>query len=294
MTRIPTLLILAVALVAAAPSAGAPAAPAAVVLAEIYGGGGNSGAPYTHDFVELLNVSTAPVSLNGWSIQYASAAGTSWSVTALPNLSLSPGQHFLVQEASGGPAGSALPPPDATGTIAMAATAGKVALVASTTPLTGGCPSGALDLAGYGSSASCFEGSGPAPAASNTTSVGRIDAGRRDTDDNAADFAAGPPDPQNTSVVTAVVVRRFQAKAVGSGVRLAWTSADETGVVAYNVFRDRGGSRVRLNRLPIGARGGAGHTYVFLAPVAAPGARYGLQSVGLDGGRTWIGWTQRR
>jgi hypothetical protein len=45
-----------------------------VVITEVYGGGGNSGAPYTNDFIELTNNSSSPVDVTGWSIQYASAA----------------------------------------------------------------------------------------------------------------------------------------------------------------------------------------------------------------------------
>lgn len=45
----------------------AHAAPAgdAVVLSEVYGGGGNSGATFTHDFIELFNPTEAAVSLDG-------------------------------------------------------------------------------------------------------------------------------------------------------------------------------------------------------------------------------------
>ena len=83
----------------------------------VYGGGGNSGAPYTHDFIELFNRGTAPVSLAGWSLQYASATGTGLfgatasQLTELPAVTLQPGQYYLVQEA-GGTTGVALPSPD--------------------------------------------------------------------------------------------------------------------------------------------------------------------------------------
>jgi hypothetical protein len=50
----------------AAPSPG-------VVISQVYGGG-NSGATYTHDFIELFNRGTVPISLAGWSVQYGSAA----------------------------------------------------------------------------------------------------------------------------------------------------------------------------------------------------------------------------
>jgi hypothetical protein len=168
----------------------ATAAHSDVVISEVYGGGGNSGATYTNDYIELFNRGDAAVSLDGWSVQYASSAGTTWQVTSLSG-TLAPGQAYLVQEAQGTGGTAALPTPDATGTIAMSGTSGKVALVASSTALTGSCPiGGVLDFVGYGSSANCFEGSGPTPTLSNTTAANRADAGCTDTDDNAADFSA--------------------------------------------------------------------------------------------------------
>src|SRR6185436_772233 len=45
--------------------------PSDVVISQIYGGGGNSGAIYHNDYVELYNRGTDPVDLTGWSLQYA-------------------------------------------------------------------------------------------------------------------------------------------------------------------------------------------------------------------------------
>src|SRR6476469_397416 len=47
-----------------------------VRITQVYGGGGNSGATFNQDFVELYNEGTAPQDLSTWSIQYASATGT--------------------------------------------------------------------------------------------------------------------------------------------------------------------------------------------------------------------------
>ena len=167
----------------------------------MYGGGGNSGAPFRNDFIEIFNAGQIAISLTGWSVQYATANGTSWSVTNLTSVSLAPGQYYLVQEASGGSAGLSLPAPDATGNIAMAATAGKVAMVNTTTALTGSCPSDSsiVDLVGYGNTASCFRGSGPTTAPSNTNAVLRKGNGCTDTRNNVSDFATGPPTPRNTT-----------------------------------------------------------------------------------------------
>jgi len=127
----------------------APAAQGAspdIVVSQVYGGGGNSGATYQNDFVELFNRGGAAVDLSGWSIQYATAAGTSWSATALSG-SVAPGRHYLVQLASAAAVGSALPTPDATGTTNLAASGGKVALAESATPLGCGATAGSCSAA---------------------------------------------------------------------------------------------------------------------------------------------------
>ncbi|HEY4139753.1 MAG TPA: hypothetical protein VGN65_14925, partial [Casimicrobiaceae bacterium] len=48
-----------------------------LVISQVYGGGGNAGATYKNDFIEVFNPGTAAVVVTGWSVQYASAAGTS-------------------------------------------------------------------------------------------------------------------------------------------------------------------------------------------------------------------------
>jgi hypothetical protein len=186
-----------------------------IVISQVYGGGGNSGAPLTHDFIELFNLGSSPVSLAGWSVQYTSATGTgnfgaaTNLITPLPGLSLAPGQYLLIQEDQGVNPGTPLPTPDVTDStpIAMSLTGGKVALVNTTTPLgcNGGstpCPPAALatiiDLIGW-DGANFFEGPGAGPTTSNTTAAFRVSGGCTDTDNNAADFVAGAPSPRNTA-----------------------------------------------------------------------------------------------
>lgn len=174
-----------------------------VVISQIYGGGGSAGAARTHDFIELFNRGSVPVNLNGWSVQYASATGTSWTnKTNLTNINLAPGQYYLVQGASNGANGSALPTADVTGSINLAGAAGKVALLNTTTTLGAiACPTGGdlVDFVAYGTTASnCFSmGVTPAPSVSN--SVIRLAGGCTETDNNPSDFAAGTPVPRNTA-----------------------------------------------------------------------------------------------
>lgn len=185
-----------------APSQGAAYAVSSdIVISQIYGGGGNSGAPYHNDFIELYNRGTGTVSISGWTVQYASASGSTWSTTALSG-SIAPGHHYLVQEAAATGGGASLPAPDATGTIAMSATSAKVALVTSTTALTcaTGCATqaGVRDFVGYGSSASSYE-SAPTGTLSNTAAALRNGGGATDTDNNSADFTVTSPNPRNSS-----------------------------------------------------------------------------------------------
>ena len=175
---------------------------ASLVVSQVYGGGGNSGATYENDFIEIFNRGTSTVSVSGMSVQYASATGSSWQVTALSG-SIPAGGYYLVKEAAGSGGTTALPTPDATGSISMSATSGKVALVTSTSALscsTSCVPSASiLDFVGYGSSANGFEGSGPTPTLSNTTSALRAGSGCTDTDNNPSDFTAGTVNPRNSA-----------------------------------------------------------------------------------------------
>ncbi|MGI8586392.1 MAG: S-layer homology domain-containing protein [Chloroflexia bacterium] len=184
---------------------GAGAAPhvgsTSLVVSQVYGGGGNSGATYTNDFIEVFNLSNTPVTMNNWSVQYAPATSNVWQVTTLTGtITIQPWRYLLVQEASGGAVGQPLPTPDVIGGINMSATTGKVALVNNNIQLSGTCPSGAniVDFVGYGLSATCSEFS-PAPPPSNTTADIRNGGGCTDTDNNAADFTAATPTPRNSA-----------------------------------------------------------------------------------------------
>lgn len=182
------------------------AAPSSTaVISEVYGGGGNSGATLTRDFVELANSGSAAYDLSGFSVQYlpgSPSAGSLWQVSPLTG-AVAPGGRYLVAQAAGTGGTVALPAPDTTGTVALSAASGTVALVSGTTPLT--CKTAAdcaadtriVDLVGYGS-AVVREGNGPATGASATASVARA-ASLADTDDNAADLSAAAPTPVNAA-----------------------------------------------------------------------------------------------
>jgi DNA/RNA endonuclease G (NUC1) len=171
-----------------------------VVISQVYGGGGNSGATFTNDFIELFNPGSQPVNVSGWSVQYASSTGTTWQVTALTG-TIQAGGYYLVQESKGTGGTTPLPTPNASGTIAMSATAGKVLLVDTTTmALSGACPGG-VDQVSFGTAATDC-GSKTTGTLANATAALRGDQGCKYTRDLSQDFSVGAPGPRNTSSPT--------------------------------------------------------------------------------------------
>lgn len=282
-----------------------------VVISQVYGGAGCGTAAcstYQNDFIELYNRSNTPISLNGFSVQYAAATGTSWQVTNLPNVTVQPGQYFLVAESFGANGVNPLPTPDATGTIAMSATAAKVAFVNCTTALTGACPSNVtgacsiIDFVGYGATANCNE-TANAPAPSTTTADIRNAGGNTDTDNNSTDFQALAPTPRNTSspfgTPTVAKLVSFTAARYEAGVFLRWQTGFEVGNLGFNIYREVNGKRERVNpqmlagsALMVGERTHlkAGHSYAWVdvAP-ASRDARYWLEAIDLNGQTEWHG-----
>ncbi|WP_433938071.1 5'-nucleotidase C-terminal domain-containing protein [Paenibacillus lautus] len=165
-----------------------------VVISQVYGGGGNSGASFTHDFIELFNPTSSPVDLTGWKVRYASATGNFNNETPLTG-NIKPYAYYLIQQQSNGSVGASLPTADAAGTLNLSGSNGKVDLL--------NAAGDRIDLIGYGS-ASESETS-PTAALSNSTAairkeltVGQNDRGR-DTDNNATDFIVMTPDPRNSA-----------------------------------------------------------------------------------------------
>ncbi|MFT3711561.1 MAG: lamin tail domain-containing protein [Archangium sp.] len=173
-------------------AAGAVCSPGLVISA-LYGAGGNSGATYTYDFIELHNRTAAAIDLSGWSIQYGATAGTTWTAAPLTGIVPADG-YFLIRGAPGATVTNAPLPTthdfDAP-TIQMGGTNGVIALVNSTAALTA-CPAaGAVaDLVGYGS-ATCREmtSTGALSATNAAFRGGSMNAGCGDTNVNSTDFA---------------------------------------------------------------------------------------------------------
>ena len=178
----------------------AGASHAQVVISQVYGAGGNSGATLRSDYIELHNNGTTAVNLSAWSVQYTSSAGTTWTRTNLTG-SIAAGGYFLVKQADGTGGTATLPTPDTTGTIAMSGTAGKIALVNTQITLAGSCPLGGavVDFIGYGTAANCSETAPTAAPPNNASAAIRVGNGCTDTGNNSNDFAFGPTNPRNTA-----------------------------------------------------------------------------------------------
>ncbi|MCS3530446.1 lamin tail domain-containing protein [Chryseobacterium sp. JUb7] len=182
---------------------------AQIVINEIYGGGGNTGSTLKNDYVVLKNIGSSTASLVGATIQYAPATSTFTQYHTLPNITLSPGQSYLIQEATGGGGTVNLPSPDFIATtvinfdgssnpsvgIGIAVTSGKIVLANNAVQVTGPLSSNVADFVGYGLTANQFEGSGPAPSPTTTTAIKRISG---DTNDNTIDFTTGVTNPVNS------------------------------------------------------------------------------------------------
>ncbi len=166
-----------------------------VVVSQIYGGASAAGSTYTRDFVELFNRGTTTVNLSTYSLQYAATTGTTWTKVNLTG-SIAPGSYYLFLGATG-TSGVAPPVADLSGTLDLASTTGKVALVANQTVLTAGQAAfapgtnGVVDFVGYGATTNGFEG-GAATGVNLSTilSVKRLNGGCTDDNNNFTDFAA--------------------------------------------------------------------------------------------------------
>ena len=279
-----------------------------IVISQVNPNGGSTSANFQNDFIELFNRGNTPVNVAGWSVQYAvgnGAQSSTWSVTPICGTSciIQPHGYFLIQEASGGATGALLPTPDATGTIDLSPNNGKVALVNTTTSLTGstGCPFAAsvVDFLGYGNAANCSEGNAPGPnPGNNDQSICRNNNGFIETDNNANDFTLCTPNPRNSLVPPALArLNLFTATGYDNGrVLLDWQTGYEVDNLGFNIYRESGGKRTRINSQLIAGSAllvgpvalTAGRSYRFWDDVSdIKNVVYWIEDVALSGLSTW-------
>ena len=217
-----------------------------LVIAEIYGGGGDHGSYWTNDYVVLYNPTNTPIDLAGWSIQYAKFNGSVWEVTNL-NGSISANGYYSIQEGGGVWGVAPLPfTPNAFGNTEIDKNKGKLALLTTQIPLTISNPFGnpdVVDFIGYGQGTDAYEGSGPAQQLGLTSSLRRKDnTGNNtygtngngwDTNDNAGDsyvetdLVTNPPLP--------VELSQFSAIIKNGNVNLKWRTETEVNNYGFEV-----------------------------------------------------------
>jgi hypothetical protein len=182
--------------------------PAAVVISQIYAGGGRWWSDFSNDYVELHNPGTTAAQLDGWSLQLTGGSGTQWTVIPLKGTIPAKGYYLIVL--AGGDYAYDLPKADASGFYDLAAKQGKVALMRTATPLAVISPLGLAtlnDLVGYGS-ANAYEGAYPAIAPERYYAIFRANAGATDTNENYWDFDWNYAAPRNSA--TPVMLRKKQ------------------------------------------------------------------------------------
>ncbi|MBY0313803.1 MAG: lamin tail domain-containing protein [Phycisphaerales bacterium] len=181
-----------------------------VVISQIYTGGGQFGAIYRNDWVELYNRGTTPVVMTNWSIQFGARTTSTFPTLGSFSGTIQPGRYFLIQLASNNTTiGAALPvAPDAIvpQTVNLDTDSGRVALTTTLNPLPSVCPGilpvNIADFVGYGTTGvSCSEGGFPTGVSNGVIySLYRKGNGCQDTDNNSNDFTLpSTPMPRNSA-----------------------------------------------------------------------------------------------
>ncbi|TFW36022.1 ExeM/NucH family extracellular endonuclease [Massilia horti] len=278
------LAVLAALLAAAGAALAAPAGPSDLVISQVYGAGGNNGAAWNRDFIELFNRGSTTINLNGMSVQYQSETGTTWQATKLPDFALKPGQYFLVGGATNNAAiGADIGAQDQTGSLNLSGTTGKVALARVGTAMT--TPDGGndvIDMVGFGG-ANRFE-TAVAPSPSTVNSIQRQREGCVDTDNNAADFFAAPVvGPRRTSTPLHLCGAPEQKPIVPNCPAAAWarmnnatsallTASDEDSIVNAASITSAAVPGITLGAFtPAAAVGGTGSVSLEVDASVAPG-----------------------
>ncbi len=229
------------------------AASSTVVISQVYTAGGNSGATFNADYVELFNLSGASVNITGWSLQYFSATA---SATSTPVISpvvgtviLQPGQRYLIQ-ATPGTAGTGLanPADQTSSNLAMGAAAGRIYVTNTTAALSNasGCPTNYVDFVGYGTTANCFE-TARATAPSLSQPIARTNV-CVDADNNASEFALTSTPARNSSAAatpctaTVISAASVNPNSVNAGQSTLLTAVGTQGLTVTADLSSLGGS----------------------------------------------------
>jgi len=179
-------------------------------ISQIYTRGGESGATFQNDFIELFNRGNVDVDISGWSLNISNFSGTPPNIQiSATNIKLSPaismiikpGGHLLIKFGGNGINGQPITISDINlNPFPISDTGGQIVLVAKdkTLPFSY-CPAApdltgvVVDYVGYGT-AICYEGTvtlAPPP----DKALWRVGGGCTDNNDNLADFSFATPNP---------------------------------------------------------------------------------------------------
>ena len=185
-----------------------------VLITQVYGGGGNSGATYKSDFIELINTTGSDINVGGWCVYYIAATSsiTSQKYEFPANTIIKAGSYFSLKCADGtGTTQPAWPLPfDGTCTLPLGGTAGKIVLLKSNAAFT--LSNSPLieeivnninfgDYVPYGTTAVPIWGSAMAANTTSTTAVRRkyVSGQYQYTKNIGNDFEIVTADPRNSS-----------------------------------------------------------------------------------------------
>ncbi len=177
-----------------------PTISSTLVISQFQAGGtGNA----NDEFIEIHNVSSNAIDLNGYRVVYRSASGTNdvgpmglWSSPTV----LQPGQFYLIASAAytGGITPNSTYDPSVCA-CSMSASGGGLAI------RNGAQNTGTIvDSVGWGTATNVFIETAVTPAPANSTSQIRAQNGCQDTDNNSADFTnSNPSAARNQSIIFA-------------------------------------------------------------------------------------------
>ena len=181
-------------------------------ISQIYSRGGEAGATFQNDYIELFNRGQSNVDINGWSLSISNFAGvppniqissTGIKLFNPAGIVITPGSHFLIKFGGNGSNGEPINISDINlNPVPISDSGAQIALLDKDKTLPFGyCPAApdltgsVVDYVGYGT-AICYEGHvtlAPPP----DKALLRVGDGCSDTEDNLADFSFATPSPRS-------------------------------------------------------------------------------------------------
>lgn len=220
-------------------------------ISQIYSRGGEAGATFQNDYVELFNRGQASVDINGWSLNISNFAGVP------PNIQISstgirlfnpagiimtPGSHLLIKFGGSGGSGQPITVSDINlNPVPISDTGAQMVLLDKDKTLPFGyCPAApdltgnVVDYVGYGI-AICYEGTVTLAPAQDQALL-RVGGGCTDNDDNLADFSLATPNPRSRQDVVTPCAPQG-------------TSVIEFGAPQFDVIEDQRVAQITVTRI---------------------------------------------